>query len=94
MTKTDIAKVIEGYLKDKNLFLVDIKISADNDIEVSIESYDGTVVYKNAPETIRVCPIHSVEFKGKCTSEVEEISANKFLMYAVRRITDAAFGEP
>ena len=54
MTKTDIAKVIEGYLKDKNLFLVDIKISADNDIEVSIESYDGTVVLENCIDITRI----------------------------------------
>jgi len=43
MEKSIITKIAEDYLKDKELFLVDVKISKDNDIEVTIESESNSV---------------------------------------------------
>ncbi|MFA5850396.1 MAG: ribosome assembly cofactor RimP [Bacteroidales bacterium] len=36
--KESIVNLIESYLADNSLFLVDIKISSENDIEITIES--------------------------------------------------------
>ncbi len=39
--KETIANIIENYLNDNSLFLVDVTISPDNDIEITIESSDN-----------------------------------------------------
>ncbi len=54
MNKSEIEKVIEGYLNDKGLFLVDIKISNDNDIEVSVESFSDTIKIENCIDITRI----------------------------------------
>lgn len=54
MDKIKIHQVIEQYLKDNNLFLVDISISKDNDIEVVIESYDADVKIGNCIDIDRI----------------------------------------
>lgn len=54
MDKAEIAKVIEGYLNEKGLFLVDIKISTDNDIEVSVESFESIVALENCIDITRI----------------------------------------
>jgi len=38
--KEKIATLVEEYLAEKSLFLVDIVISPENDIEIAIDSYD------------------------------------------------------
>ncbi len=40
ISRADIESLIGGYLEKKALFLVDITISRENDIEITIESYD------------------------------------------------------
>lgn len=47
MTKEDISKVIADYLVSHNLFLVDITISKDDDIEITIESKNSDVKIEN-----------------------------------------------
>lgn len=47
MTKEDISKAVAGYLSSHNLFLVDITISKDDDIEITIESRDADVKIDN-----------------------------------------------
>jgi len=45
--KEKLATLIEKYLIDNSLFLVDITVSADNDIEITIESSTGVVNLDN-----------------------------------------------
>ncbi len=40
INRANIESLIKAYLEKKSLFLVDITISKDNDIEITIESYD------------------------------------------------------
>lgn len=47
MRKEDISRVIADYLSSHNLFLVDIVISKDDDIEITIESKDSDVKIDN-----------------------------------------------
>lgn len=47
MTKEDISKVIADYLGSHNLFLVDITISKDDDVEITVESKDSDVKIEN-----------------------------------------------
>lgn len=54
MDKIKISQVIEQYLKDNGLFLVDISISKDNDIEVVIESYNADVKIGNCIDIDRI----------------------------------------
>ena len=42
--KNSIEKIIDNYLKENALFLVDIVISIDNDIEVTIDSIKGVSI--------------------------------------------------
>lgn len=41
--KDILVKAVESYLEGKDLFLVDLTVSSDNDIEVVIESLEGIV---------------------------------------------------
>lgn len=50
MTKEDISRAIADYLSSHNLFLVDIIISKDDDIEITIESKDADVKIDNCVE--------------------------------------------
>ena len=47
ITKESITSLIAGYLAENGLFLVDIEISAENDIVITIESYEGSVTLDN-----------------------------------------------
>ena len=47
ITNESIAGLIADYLAGNGLFLVDIDISRENDIVVTIESYDGSVTLDN-----------------------------------------------
>ncbi len=40
INKATVESLIGSYLEERSLFLVDITISKDNDIEITIESYD------------------------------------------------------
>jgi len=51
--KEKIATLIEGYLADNSLFLVDITISSENDIEIAIDSYDRVDI-KNCADISRI----------------------------------------
>ncbi len=54
MEKEKISQAIEQYLKENNLFLVDITISKDNDIEIVIESYNADVKIGNCIDIDRI----------------------------------------
>lgn len=41
--KDEIAGAIAGYLQEQDLFLVDIEVSQENDVTVTVESGNGTV---------------------------------------------------
>lgn len=47
MNKEEIIKAIEPILKERNCFLVEVTISADNDIEIVIEREEGTVDWED-----------------------------------------------
>lgn len=51
--KEKIATLIEGYLADNSLFLVDITISSENDIEIAIDSYDRVDI-RNCADISRI----------------------------------------
>ncbi len=48
--KEKLASLIEKYLEDNSLFLVDITISTDNDIEITVESLDSDVNLDNCTD--------------------------------------------
>lgn len=52
--KETIAALIENYLKDNSLFLVDINISLDNDVEVTVESYFSDVSLDNCTDITKI----------------------------------------
>ncbi|MDD3034173.1 MAG: ribosome assembly cofactor RimP [Bacteroidales bacterium] len=52
--KEKLASLIEKYLADNLLFLVDITISPDNDIEITIESLDSDVNLDNCTDINRI----------------------------------------
>lgn len=54
MDKIKLAECIEGFLAQKGLFLVDIEISRENDIEVTVESYEGVVSIENCIQINRI----------------------------------------
>jgi len=50
INKKEIESVIEGYLTSKNMFLVEIIISQDNDVEIYVEKRDGIVTIDNCKD--------------------------------------------
>src|SRR5574344_1870811 len=50
INKTDIEKTIADYLQQHGLFLVEIAISKENDIEIAIESKQNSVKLENCEE--------------------------------------------
>ncbi|MEG0891017.1 MAG: ribosome assembly cofactor RimP [Bacteroidales bacterium] len=54
MDKIKIAETILEFLNIKGLFLVDIQISKDNDIEITIESTNGIVSIDNCIEINKI----------------------------------------
>lgn len=65
--KADISNVIADYLKQNGLFLVDVTISNDNDIEIIIESESKSVTIENCEE------IDSI-VQGKFDRDAEDYS--------------------
>ena len=51
--KEELEKAAAGYVEGKDLFVVDIKISADNDIDITIESDDRDVTLDDCVEIDR-----------------------------------------
>ena len=43
MNKTDIITAIEGAVSERGCFIVDVQIGRENEIEITIESEEGTV---------------------------------------------------
>lgn len=54
MDKIKLAECIAEFLVQKGLFLVDIEISRENDIEVTVESYEGVVSIENCISITRI----------------------------------------
>lgn len=52
--KEDIIKIIDNYLKENNLFLIEINISTDNDIEIIIESEIKDVTIDNCQDISKI----------------------------------------
>ena len=67
MDKVKIAEVIEGLLTQRELFLVDIEVSKDNDILVTVESKESVVKIENCIEITRV-------IEGVFDREIEDYS--------------------
>ncbi len=44
LQKEYLTELIESYLNEKDLFLVDITISKDNDVEITIDSVNGVSI--------------------------------------------------
>jgi ribosome maturation factor RimP len=65
--KETIAALIENYLKDNSLFLVDINISLDNDVEVTVESYFSDVSFRQLHR-------HTKIITDKLNRDVEDFS--------------------
>lgn len=53
INKETIKNILADYLKEKKLFLVDIKINANNEIEVTIDSADQAIKLENCIDTSR-----------------------------------------
>lgn len=51
--KEELEKAAAGYVEGKDLFIVDIKISADNDIDVTIESDSRDITLDDCVEMSR-----------------------------------------
>lgn len=54
MDQTKLAESIREYLDQKGLFLVDIEISKDNDIEITVESSEGSVKIDNCVDITKI----------------------------------------
>lgn len=54
MDKIKIKETIQDFLRLKGLFLVDIDISKDNDIEVTVESAEGVVSIENCIDITKI----------------------------------------
>ncbi len=54
MDKTSMSESIQGYLREKELFLVGIDISKDNDIEITVESEEGGVSLDNCIDITKI----------------------------------------
>ncbi len=67
ITKESIASLIAGYLADNGLFQVDIEISAENDIVITIESYQGSVTLDN-------CTAIDAAVTGRFNKDMEDYS--------------------
>lgn len=67
ITKESITSLIAGYLAENGLFLVDIEISAENDIVITIESYEGSVTLDN-------CTAIDAAVTGRFDKDVEDYS--------------------
>lgn len=59
-----IIQLIEAYLKDKDHYLVDVKVSRDNRISVEIDSFNGV--------SIDFCSELSKEIESKLDRDVED----------------------
>lgn len=59
-----VAQIVESYLKDKDHYLVDIKVSRDNRISVEIDSFNGV--------SIDFCSDLSKEIESKLDRDVED----------------------
>lgn len=53
LNKDNISNLIDNYINENNLFIVDITISADNDIEIIIDSFN-TVTLDNCTKISRI----------------------------------------
>ncbi len=53
LNKDNISNLIDNYINENNLFIVDITISADNDIEIIIDSFN-TVTLDNCTQISRI----------------------------------------
>lgn len=53
MDKSKIISAIDEYLKRSNLFLVDVEISQENDIEITIDSFERVDI-ENCAEISRI----------------------------------------
>lgn len=42
--KETIENIIKNYLLENKLFLVDISVSRDNDVEITVDSYNGVTI--------------------------------------------------
>ena len=51
--KEELEKAAAGYVEGKDLFVVDIKVSADNDIDITIESDDRDITLDDCVEMSR-----------------------------------------
>ena len=58
MIKEEIIRAIEPALKERNCFLVEVSVSADNDIEIVIEREEGTVDWEDCAAIDKV--VHEV----------------------------------
>ncbi|MGN0188960.1 MAG: ribosome assembly cofactor RimP [Candidatus Cryptobacteroides sp.] len=58
MVTTEIKDAMEGAIVARGCFIVDIKISKDNDIELTIESADSVVTLDDCVELSRVFESH------------------------------------
>ncbi len=54
ITKENLSNCIQSYINLNGLFLVDIEISKDNDIEITIESYKDVVKIENCIDIDRL----------------------------------------
>ena len=52
--KENIERAISGYLTQEGLFPVDIEISGDNDITITVESDQGTVAIEHCVNITRI----------------------------------------
>ncbi len=53
LNKDNISNLIDNYINENNLFIVEITISADNDIEIIIDSFN-TVTLDNCTKISRI----------------------------------------
>ena len=65
--KEELEKAAAGYVEGKDLFVVDIKISADNDIDITIESDDRDVTLDDCVEMSRY-------IESKLDRDIEDFS--------------------
>lgn len=53
MNTAEIAEIMRGPIEERKCFLVDVSVSKDNDIEITIESEEGTVTLDDCIELSR-----------------------------------------
>lgn len=54
MSEKDITEKIEGTVQSRGCFLVDVEVTPDNDVTITIESEEGTVRMEDCVEIDRV----------------------------------------